>query len=119
MGGYCPNYGIVWFYRFSQHQLALPMHVLEGLECLAQISLNSGEFQDERHLAYLDKQSDLGSLRSTRGVKDPMLNVLALLWNHALDPNGILAQEEFFESEMSDLADHLPRGLFGDFLKKK
>ena len=119
MGGYCPNTGIVWFYRFSQHQPALPIHVLEGLEGLAQISLNSGELQGERYLAHLDIQCALGSLRSTRGVEDTMLYVLALLRNHTLDLNVILAQEEFVGSEMSNLADHLPRGLFGDFLKKK
>ena len=118
MGGYCPNTGIAWFYRFSQHQLALPIHVLGSLADLVQISLNSGEIQGERYLAHLDNHSALGSLLSTRGVKYPKLNVLALLRTHALDLNGILAQDEFVGSEKSDLAGPLSRGLFCEFLER-
>ena len=87
MVGYCPNTGIVWFYRSSQHQLALPIYVLECLADLGRIYLNSGELQGERYLAHLDNQSALGSLRSTRRVKDPNLNFLAILRNRALDLN--------------------------------
>lgn len=93
MGGYCLNTYIVWFYRFRQHQLAPPIHVIEGLADLVQISLNSGELQGERYLVHLDNQSALDSLRSTRGVKDPKLNVLTLIRNHTVDPNAARPEE--------------------------
>ena len=118
MGGYCPSTGTVEFYRFSQHQLALPIHVLEGQADLVHMPLNSGELQGERYLANLDNPSALGSLRSTRGVKESKLNVLVQLRNPTLDLNSILAQEEFVGSEKNDLANPLSRGLFGEFLER-
>ena len=69
-------------------------------------------------MAHLANQSVRDSLRITRGIKDHKRNVLALLRNHALDLNGILAQEEFLESEKSELADLLSWGLFGKFLER-
>ena len=60
-------------------------------------------------MAHLNNQSDLVSSQSTRGVKDPKFNVLALLRNHALDLNGIMAQGKFVGFENSDLEQRFGR----------
>lgn len=118
MGGFCPQTCVVWFYQFDAKQRRLlPIHIMEDLATVVQLSLNARGLAGRRYLAWEDNEAVVASIRGNQGVSDGRMNKIALLRNHIRDSYDIAEKCSRVESKQN-IADPVSRGDFKRFIEE-
>ena len=114
MGGYCLATGVAWFYRFSEEEWEIWIHVTESLAALTQLLINAACLQGSRYVELIDNHCVVHVNTSAR-TRDKRLKFAGRMRRQIKKKYGISVRSLLLPSAVNVIGDTLSRGAFDEF----